>query len=477
MIRRDLAWVAMASAGRLVGEAVTVMGVSTDSRAIKNGNLFIPLVGEQFDGHRFVEAALRNGASAFLWGTGEEVPSELATVPHVLVKDTLVALQNLAKAYRSELALKVVGVTGSNGKTTTKEMIALVLSQRFRTHKSLGNLNNHIGLPQSILNMPDDTEVAVFEMGMNHAGEIARLAEIAKPDVGVITLIGEAHIGLLGSRVGIAQAKWELIEALPTGGAAFLPAEEPLLETLSLPHSVAAYTFGEAAAADVRLLDYVASPPALANIDVAVGDRLGAAAGTIELPILGRHLANDALAAIAVGKWFGVSLAESARALAEYRADPLRLSVMTLGDRLFLINDAYNAAPASIEGAFGVIKELPADVRIVVLGDMLELGEHAEDLHRKVGAMLAGHGVSELVAVGDLANWYIQGARDNLRNMHVYMAADAVAAADYLIPRLTSHLKKGKTCAVLLKGSRKVGLEQVARVLLADFPDHQTRLR
>ena len=473
MFQRDLTWIASATAGELVGNSVELVGVSTDSRSVKQANLFIPIVGEQFNGHQFVELAVRNGASSFLWEKKLALPDALQSIAHVLVDDTLLALQNLAAAYRKELAVKVVGVTGSNGKTTTKEMIALILSTRYRTYKSPGNLNNHIGLPLSLLNIPDDVEVAVFEMGMNHAGEIARLAEIAKPDVGVITMIGEAHIGFLGSREGIARAKWELVASLPVDGVAFLPVEEPLLHELTLPQGVTAYYFGESVDADINLTHYEVKLPSGSSIELTTSEQLGNETASMDLPFPGKHLGFDALAAIGVGRWFGVSLTMAAQALRDYQMDALRLAVMTLGDRLFLINDAYNAAPSSIEGAFKVMKDLPVDVRIVVLGDMLELGEHAEALHRKVGAMFDRYGIQEVIAVGDLSNWYIQGARDQLRAMHVYMAADAVTAADYLIPRLINHLKKEKTCAVLVKGSRKIGLEKVAQVILEDFPDHE----
>ncbi len=477
MILRDLSWVAKATQGVLVGNPIVIRGVSTDSRNVGEGNLFVPIIGDVFNGHQFVSGAMDRGAVAFLWGKSEPMPDELKEVPHVVVEDTLSALQSLASAYRHELPMKVVGVTGSNGKTTTKEMIALILSERYRTYRSPGNLNNHIGLPLSLLQIPEDTEVAVFEMGMNHAGEIARLAEIAKPDAGVITMIGEAHIGNLGSRAAIAKAKWELIDALPSGGVAFLPKDEPLLQSLIVPAGVDTFYFGENEDADARISNYEAMPPNGAAMEVDVGKRLGVAHLHIKLPFPGKHLALDALVASSVAMWFGLSADEAFRALSGYQMDGMRLAVMPLGERLYLINDAYNAAPSSIEGALKVMGDLKVDVRIAVLGDMLELGEHAEELHRKVGAMLNGNGIEELIAVGDMSHWYIQGATEKSKNMHIYAASDAVVAADFLIPRITAHLMQGKTCAVLVKGSRKIGLERVAKAILAVFPDHESLSR
>ncbi len=473
MIQRDLSWVAKATAGELVGSPIMIRGVSTDSRTVGEGNLFIPIIGDTFDGHQFVSGAMARGAVAFLWKKGLPIPDELKEVPHVVVGDTLHALQNMASSYRHELPMKVVGVTGSNGKTTTKEMMALILSARYRTYRSPGNLNNHIGLPLSLLQIPEDTEVAVFEMGMNHAGEIARLAEIAKPDVGVITMIGEAHIGYLGSRAAIAKAKWELIDALPSGGAAFIPSEEPLLQELTLPVGVDVFYFGENAGADARLVRYEASPPSGALMDVMMGEKLGGATAHTNLPFPGKHLALDALAACSVAMWFGIRAEEALRALSAYQMDAMRLAVMQLGDRLYLINDAYNAAPSSIEGALKVMGDLEVDVRIAVLGDMLELGEHAKELHRKVGTMVGEYGIQELIAVGDMAHWYLEGASDRLENLHTYEAAEAEDATNHLMSRLIHHLKQEKTCAVLVKGSRKIGLEKVAKVILADFPGHE----
>lgn len=225
-----------------------ITGVTTDSRQAAAGQLFVPLVGEQFDGHEYLEQAVQNGAVAALWKKGKEVPESLAHVPLLIVGDTLVALQRLATAYRSELFVRVVGITGSNGKTTTKDMAAAILGTSYKVHKTEGNFNNHIGLPLTVLQLEEDTEVAVLEMGMSGFGEIELLARIAQPDAAIITNIGDAHMLQLGSRAGIAKAKLEIATGLSEDGLLLYNGDEPLLEEelqrSTLPAGMVRRTFG-----------------------------------------------------------------------------------------------------------------------------------------------------------------------------------------------------------------------------------------
>lgn len=250
MIKRTIKQIAEMSGARWNGtqKELMITGVTTDSRQAAAGQLFVPLVGEQFDGHEYLEQAVQNGAVAALWKKGKEVPESLAHVPLLIVGDTLVALQRLATAYRSELFVRVVGITGSNGKTTTKDMAAAILGTSYKVHKTEGNFNNHIGLPLTVLQLEEDTEVAVLEMGMSGFGEIELLARIAQPDAAIITNIGDAHMLQLGSRAGIAKAKLEIATGLSEDGLLLYNGDEPLLEEelqrSTLPAGMVRRTFG-----------------------------------------------------------------------------------------------------------------------------------------------------------------------------------------------------------------------------------------
>ena len=465
MIRARLATAASWLGAPGVAVDAEFCGVTTDSRHVLPGQLFIPLVGERFDGHQFVGAAMERGAAGFLWESGQPVPAELAQFPHLSVPDTLKALQDLARAYRNTLDVRVIGVTGSNGKTSTKDLIAAALADELRTHKTDGSLNNHIGLPLTLLGLPQDAEIVVLEMGMRGIGEIAALADIARVDIGVITLVGDAHIGRLGSRAAIAKAKWELIEALRSGGVAVIPDAEPLLDGLAAPAGVAVVRFGESPAADWRLEDYAA---------VAGGSefRVLPADVFVSLPVFGRHQARNALCALAVADIVGVDVRRAARALGKASLSRMRMEISQPHPLLTVVNDAYNAAPASVYAAFEVLRDLPVDYRIVVLGDMLELGEESERLHREVGQALRKFGVDAVLAVGEYARFYQEGAvgapQEGAAGAPQEGAAGtpataqvqaAVEGAGVLHAWIEEGLTSGRNTVVLLKGSRRVGLE------------------
>ncbi len=448
-MRASLATVASWIGAQGVELDTEVRGVTTDSRNVTPGQLFIPLAGERFDGHLFVRAAMEQGAAGFLWERERPLPQELSTLPHLLVADTLKALQDMARAYRTTLNVRVIGVTGSNGKTSTKDLIAKALSADLRTHKTDGTLNNHIGLPMTLLALPEDAEIAVLEMGMSGFGEIAALADIAKVDIGVITLIGDAHIGMLESRAGIARAKWELIEALSSGGVAVIPAEEPLLDALAAPTGVEVVRFGEGPHADWRLYDYQA---------VGGGSefRVLPADVFVSLPVAGRHQARNALCALAVADLVGVDARRAANALATASLSKMRMETSQPHPLLTVVNDAYNAAPSSIYAALEVVRNMQVDYRIAVLGDMLELGQESERLHREVGQTLRQFGIDALLAVGEFALFYLEGANGV---PSVAQAATATDGIDLLRSWIAEELAAGRRTAVLLKGSRRVRLE------------------
>ncbi|MGZ6550868.1 MAG: UDP-N-acetylmuramoyl-tripeptide--D-alanyl-D-alanine ligase, partial [Tumebacillaceae bacterium] len=290
--------------GRVVhgnGEQM-VVGVSTDTRVNLTGKLFVPLIGETFDAHQFLDQAVAQGAVAALWQSDHPLPD--TSLALIEVEDTLLGLQRLSAAYRDELNVKVVGVTGSNGKTSTKDMIAAVLSERFKVQKTQGNMNNHIGLPLMMLSLEETTEVSVLEMGMNHRGEIELLASLAKPQVGVITNVGEAHIEFLGSRGGIADAKCELIEALPADGKAILFGDEPLLRERAAKTPASIVWFGFQAGNDLQAVE-------VESLGVE-GSRFHVAGEETQytLPIPGNHQVGNALAAIGVARALGMTTAE-----------------------------------------------------------------------------------------------------------------------------------------------------------------------
>jgi UDP-N-acetylmuramoyl-tripeptide--D-alanyl-D-alanine ligase len=446
MRRWDAHQLARAAGAQLAREAVRPgegpTHATIDSRAIAPGTLFVGLPGENVDGGRFAAAALADGA----WGVliaPEHAEAALAAPSEgaVLTADApLVALQRLANSWRHELGAKVIGVTGSTGKTSTKELLLSLLSPRRLTVASQANFNTEIGLPLQILGAPSGTEVLVLEMGMRGPGQIAELAGIAQPDVGVIVSIGPVHLELLGSIEAIAAAKAELIAGLAPGATAVVPAGEALLEPY-LRADVETVTFGDGG--DVRFLSQNAT-----HVEVdARGEQLG-----LELNFSGAHLRQDLLAAIAAARAVGVS--PGGRLELELSAGRGQCRVLAGG--VTLIDDAYNANPMSMRAALDALGSTAADGRrIAVLGDMLELGPTAEAYHREVGRY-AGAVADVLVTVGPLA----AAMADEFPAEH-HTAADAAAAAE-LLPGL---LHSGDV--VLVKASNGIGLRLVCETLTA----------
>ncbi len=464
MIQSTLSEIASGLLVDVPSHDVSFVGVGTDSRTIDRGSLYIPLRGEYFDGHDFVRAALQNGAAGFLWDRTVALPDEFVSMPHLLVQDTLAALQSLAQWYRRALPVNVVAITGSNGKTSTKDLVACVLSVHFTTYKTDGNLNNHIGLPLSILRLPKDTQIAVLEMGMNSLGEIKRLCEIAQPDIGVITNIGEAHIGRLGSRANIARAKWELIESLGSGALAIVPDDEPLIEQLSVPYGVSVWRFGESARADVGFTNYGVRDSA--SLFTLLPEGLH-----VKLPVLGKHQVCNAVCALAVAKFLGVDLTLATAALESVSLTKMRMEIVSVSDEITLINDAYNAAPSSTYAALDVLKNLPGDYRIAVLGDMMELGQESERLHEEVGIATARSGVNVLLAVGQFADQMVKGAVGVQPHMEALAVQGIAEAQPILQSWLQSENRKGKTL-ILVKASRSMKFEQLVKQIVAYDSGH-----
>ncbi|MED5072894.1 UDP-N-acetylmuramoyl-tripeptide--D-alanyl-D-alanine ligase [Anoxybacillus geothermalis] len=455
MMKRTVRQIAEMSGGRCVKsewETIAVSGVSTDTRAIQAGNLYVPLIGAKFNGHAFVNEAVQKGAAAVLWAEAEGTPPE--GVPAIIVDDTLSALQRLAARYRQQLGLKVVGVTGSNGKTTTKDMIAALLAANYRVQKTEGNLNNHIGVPLTLLSLEEDTEIAVVEMGMSGFGEIERLTSIAKPDAAVITNIGESHLQELGSREGIAKAKLEILEGVHRDGLFVYHGDEPLLAErvphLSLPRHVV--TFGAGAENDYYPTDVRIEAGGTSFAINALPGR------TLFMPVLGKHHVYNALAAIAVARFFGVGWDSIDAALSRLRVTRMRTEVVKTKHGFTVINDAYNASPTSTRAALTLLGELDGyRNKIAVLGDMLELGEKEAEFHKEIGAMLRPEMADYVFTYGPLARHIAEAAAPFFADGRVRAFDDKAALAE-AVRSIAS-----PDDIVLLKASRGMRLEELLR--------------
>ena len=451
--------------GRLIGSgepAVSIDGASVDSRHVTPGSIFVALAGERTDGHAFVADALRAGAVAALVERPVELPEGI-DAPQVVVPDTLRALQDLAAWWRARHAARVVGITGSTGKTIAKEVVADVLSLGLVTLRNEGNLNSETGLPMTLLRLRPEHEAAVLEMSMYTVGEIARLAEIAQPEVGVVLAVHPTHLERAGSIDRIAEAKSELPRALPPDGLAVLNADDPRVAAMRSLTRAAVTTFGLGPEADVRASEIVSR--GLEGTEFTL--EAPWATRRLRSATPGRHLVPHALAAAAVAECLGVGIDEVERALAAGSHAAHRMAVGESRSGATLVDDTYNASPVSVAAALEFLAEtsLPAGGRrIAVLGDMLELGPDEERLHREIGVR-AGEASDAVVTVGERGRWIAEGAR---RGGAAFVAetddpADAVA----LVER---ELVPGPSDIVLLKASRGIGLDHAVELLAEEAP-------
>ncbi|MGH2381673.1 MAG: UDP-N-acetylmuramoyl-tripeptide--D-alanyl-D-alanine ligase [Candidatus Limnocylindria bacterium] len=437
----------------------SIIGASVDSRRVTHRSCYVALTGERVDGHRFVLDALRAGASAALVDRPVELPSDVDAAI-VIVADPLTALQELAAAWRLRHDVRVVGVTGSTGKTIAKEMVADVLSRTHRTLRNEGNLNSETGLPMTLLRLEPEHEIAVLEMSMYTLGEIARLVEIARPEVGVVLAVHPAHLERTGSIERIAQAKAELPAALPSDGLAVLNADDPRVVAMRELTRAEVRTFGLGPAADVRAVDVVSH--GLDGTEFTLTAPWGTRRVRSATP--GRHLVPHALAAAAVAERFAVPLDDVVGALTTGSRAPHRMSVLEAASGARLVDDTYNASPISMAAALDFLRETPLASgrrRLAVLGDMLELGPDEERLHREIGAR-AAEATDGLVTVGDRGRWIAEGARAaGATSVITAMDADEAAAA------LEREMAPGVGDLVLLKASRGIGLDRTVDLLRA----------
>jgi len=433
--------------------AATITNVCIDSRALKSGDLFIAIRGDNFDGHDFLPEAARLGAA------GAIASREVAGLPPgfalILVNDTLRALQAVASAYRASLPLTAICITGSNGKTSTKDLTAAVLAQRFSVTKTAGNLNNHIGVPLTLLRAGTEHRAGIFEVGMNHPGEIAPLAAMAQPDIAIITNIGVAHIEFLCSREAIALEKGMLAEAVGERGTVILNADDEFTSSIAERTRARIVTAG-LQSGDVRATD-------LEPLSSGTRFRLHATGQCVEaeLPVPGEHMVRNALLACAAGLVLDLSLEECARGLRGLQLTAGRLTLMTVAG-IRIIDDTYNANPDSMIAALATLARMPVEGRrIAVLGRMGELGTESERGHRQVGEAAGREKIPNVITVGDEANWIAEGAEAS-GVQTVIRTADIEEATQ----ALRGIARPGD--AVLVKASRSARLERIIQAMEGD---------
>lgn len=452
MVLFTLEEICLATGGSIykLGSEDKFTGICTDTRKVDPHDLFISLVGEKFDGHDFIEQAMAKGASGIITSRLDIVIPPNMTV--ILVNDTLQALQRLAWFHRKRFNIPIVAITGSTGKTTTKDMVAAVLASKLNVLKTAGNFNNEIGLPLTLLQLTAEHEVAVVEMGMRGEGQIRELANIALPTVAVITNVGETHIELLGSIENIAAAKAELLEVIPESGLTILNADDHYVQAMAEKVASRVTLFGleqgtlraEEIRTDVQGMNF----------------RCHSIQGNIpmSIPTVGKHNVYNALAAIAVGLELNLSFDEIRSGLSNFNASPMRLHIEAMGDYV-VINDAYNASPMSMLAAIDTLLEVATKRKVAVLGDMLELGHIAATAHRQIGEKLAQCNIDIVVTVGELANHIAQAAIDG--GVTKVIPCENHEEAQEALKKV---LEPGDT--ILIKGSRGMKMENMVKMFL-----------
>ena len=468
-LRLTVGWLAAAVAGRIVsGDPEQMVGnVVTDSRSLQAGDFFVALRGPRFDGHAFVDEALARGATGAVveagWaGTARRAGEASREGVIVEVGDTTIALQGLAHAVREAADTKVVAITGSAGKTTTKDTIAEFQAASYRVVKNKGNLNNHIGLPLSLMQLRDKPDVAVMELGMNHAGEISTLVAIADPDVRVWINVGDAHLGFFASPDAIADAKAEILEGAEPHDLLVCTADDPRVRARTAQFAGRRVTFGEADGAAVRAtaIEDRGIDGMRACVTTPHGERV------IETPLLGRGNLANVLAATAVALEFGIPLDTIAERAAALRPSDRRGAVLRLRGGVTLVDDSYNSSPAALRRALDVMaKESRAARRVAVLGEMLELGDHSSELHRESGRVAASAGLGALFAVGgsparELAEAAVEAGM-NTADVRYFESSDAAA------PAIAAAIRAGDV--VLVKGSRGTRTDLIADRIAEEF--------
>ena len=426
-----------------------VTGISIDTRTIQQGDLFVPFRGEAVNGHRFVEQAFEKGAAASLWMKDEPNPPE--HLPLIFIDDPEEALQQMAIAYRNEHKATFIGITGSNGKTSSKDILAGTLSPYFKVQKTIGNFNNQLGLPITILQLDEDTEVSVLEMGMSGFGEIEFLTKLARPHYAIITNIGEAHMQDLGSREGIAQAKFEIVKGLAEDGMLFYDGDEPLLQYLVEQNpSLKTQSFGFTAGQDLIASNIVTTAQG-SSFHVE-----GIMEGDYFISVLGEHQVKNTLNAMLVGKALRLTDEQIRKALKQVVLTDMRMQLIPLGDLLF-INDAYNAAPTSMHAAIQFVEQTTIrSEKWLVLGDMLELGEDERRFHEEIAQHIDPANIQTVCLYGPRMKWLYNKLQSTFDVQHLVYSEQDYAP---IIEKIKNNASEQSI--LLVKGSRGMQLEKI----------------
>lgn len=432
-----------------------VCGVCIDSRKVVEGNLYIPLKGANNNGHEFVQQAIQKGAAATLWNKDEPFPPENITV--ILVEDTLKALQQLASVYRRQLSMKVVGITGSNGKTSTKDILAGMLSQRYVTQKTLGNYNNEIGVPLTLLSMSENTQVAVIEMGMENLNEIDFLAKMVCPDIAIITNVGTAHLENLKTQENIAKAKLEITHGLAPFGMLIYNGDQKLLRDAVTKEAISGdiriKTFGEHEENDFYL-SYVKQTEN--GITFAVNEE----EARFTMDMLGKHQAVNAIGALIAARALQLSDMDIQFGLNTIEKTGMRNELMR-ANKALILNDSYKSNPQSSVAALETLASFEVPYKLAVLADMLDLGENSDMLHYQLGKQTAEYELAEVLTYGDMGAYIAQGAL-NQGVKRVQHFADKAKLIAYLLPY------RNKECMILIKGSRSMKMDEVVDALIQE---------
>lgn len=443
---------------------MTIRNVSIDTRTLERGDLFVPIKGENFDGHQFIAEALSRGACGFLSERWDEEPKNSlkgdlrSSTVVISVENTLEALHALAKYIRGKVKVEVVGITGSTGKTCTKDMVANVLSREREVVSTARNYNNEIGVPLTVLKANQNTQVLVIEMAMRGLGQIRELAEIIHPTMGLITNVGKTHFGLLGSEERIAEAKGELIEAIPSEGVVILNADDKWTEKLRELANASVLTYGISESAQVRAVDIEVDSLGQPSFKIVSDKNIL----SVDLPFPGRHNIYNALATYAVASEIELSQASIKRGLETCVLSEMRMQVFTTSDGITVLNDAYNANPTSMRAALVALSDMAQEKRkLAILGDMLELGTLAEMAHFEIGELVGDMKMDLLITVGNRSRRIADGAFRKGMDARLIIECQTTQEA---AKALAEHIRPGDV--VLIKGSRAMELEKVANVLI-----------
>lgn len=459
MIGWSLEQLVAATQGQLVRGSSTgaVRRIAIDSRRLEPGDAFVAIRGHRFDGHHFIEEAAHRGASCLIVSELPRSTNGASALPAILVDDTTEALGDLARHHRRRLGLQVIAVTGSCGKTTTKDLIAHLFEGTKVVHRSFGSYNNHIGVPLTLLELTPQHQVAVVELGTNHPGEIAYLASVAEPNVAVVTNVGPSHLEFFGSLMEVLHEKLSLLEMLPSEGCAVLPGDQ-LDVCLEAQHyldsRVRVVTFGSTDRCDIQALDVRRTEQGMA---MRLRDHLGQW-GT---SLVGYHNTENALAALACTWAVGLPLSVAKKRLLSFQGVSMRSQIVRC-DGLTILNDCYNANPLSVARALETLRDMTTRRKIAIMGDMLELGSFAASAHQAIGRLATQMGIDAVIAVGQYADYVAQGVREaRPQGVVTYRTVSD------LIQHLPALLQDGD--GLLIKGSRKLNLEQVTEFLLQRY--------